>query len=174
MMDETRTWKKILSPEQASVKIRHYCAFQERTHQEVKTKLSSYGLSWSDANQIISSLIEDGFLNEERFAKAFVGGKFRMKGWGRKKIEMELKKRQIATYSIQKAIREEIDPVAYEATMTKQMEKKWNALKGPGNTAYVKQAKVRQYLLSKGFENNIITKAMKELYGKTNLHNDTD
>ena len=54
------------------------------------------------------------------------------------------------------------------------MEKKWNALKAPGNTIFVKQSKVRQYMLSKGFENNIITKAMKELYGKTNLHNDTD
>ena len=70
-MDETRTWKKTISPEQAHVKIRHYCAFQERAHQEVKMKLSTYGLSWSDANQIISKLIEDGFLNEERFAKAF-------------------------------------------------------------------------------------------------------
>ena len=54
------------------------------------------------------------------------------------------------------------------------MEKKWNAIKGPGVTVYVKQSKVRQHLLSKGFENNIITKVMKELYGKTNLHNDTD
>ncbi len=174
MMDETRTWKKQLSPEQAKVKIRHYCAFQERTHQEVKIKLASYGLSWSDANQILSHLIEEGFLNEERFAKAFVGGKFRMKGWGRKKIEMELKKRQVSAYSIQKALREEIDSVAYETTLKKQMEKKWNALKGPGVTVYVKQSKVRQHLLSKGFENNIITKVMKELYGKTNLHNDTD
>ena len=109
-MDEIKTWKKQLSPEQATVKIRHYCAFQERTHQEVKIKLSSYGLSWADANQIMSSLIEEGFLNEERFAKSFVGGKFRMKGWGRKKIEMELKKRQVSSYSIQKALREEIDP----------------------------------------------------------------
>jgi regulatory protein len=173
-MDETRTWKKQLSPEQATVKIRHYCAFQERTHQEVKVKLSSYGISWSDANQILSSLIEEGFLNEERFAKAFVGGKFRMKGWGRKKIEMELKKRQVSSYSIQKAMREEIDPVAYEASLMKQAEKKWNALKGPGNTIYVKQSKVRQYMLSKGFENNIITKAIQALNGKNNLHNDTD
>jgi regulatory protein len=97
-----------------------------------------------------------------------------MKGWGRKKIEMELKKRQVSAYSIQKALREEIDPEAYENSLLKQMEKKWNALKAPGNTIFVKQSKVRQYMLSKGFENNIITKAMKELYGKTNLHNDTD
>ena len=123
-MDETRTWKKTISPEQAHVKIRHYCAFQERAHQEVKMKLSTYGLSWSDANQIISKLIEDGFLNEERFAKAFVGGKFRIKGWG--------------------------------------------------NTTYVKQSKTRQYLLSRGFENNIISNAMKLFYGKTDDHNDSD
>ena len=173
-MDETRTWKKTISPEQAYVKIRHYCAFQERAHQEVKMKLSTYGLSWSDATQIISKLIEDGFLNEERFAKAFVGGKFRIKGWGRKKIEMELKKRQVSEYSIKKAIREEIDMDAYGASLLKQLEKKWTSLKGPGNTTYVKQSKTRQYLLSRGFENNIISNAMKLFYGKTDDHNDSD
>lgn len=173
-MDETRTWKKSLTPEQAHVKIRHYCAFQERTHQEVKMKLSTYGLSWSDANQILSKLIEENFLNEERFAKTFVGGKFRMKGWGRKKIEMELRKRQVSDYSIRKALREEIDPVAYEASLLKQLEKKWNSLTGPGNTGYVKQSKTRQYLLMRGFENNTISNAMKQFYGKADLHNDTE
>jgi SOS response regulatory protein OraA/RecX len=67
-MDEQRYKRKVLTPEQAHVKIRHYCAFQERTHQEVKQKLSGYGLSWSVANELLSKLIEEGFLNEERFA----------------------------------------------------------------------------------------------------------
>ena len=87
---------------------------------------------------------------------------------------MELKKRQVSAYSIQKALREEIDPQTYEASLLKQMEKKWNALKGPGNTIYVKQSKVRQYLLARGFENNIITNTMKTFHGKTDFHNDTD
>ena len=103
-----------------------------------------------------------------------MGGKFRIKGWGRKKIEMELKKRQVSEYSIKKALREEIDMDAYGASLLKQLEKKWTSLKGPGNTIYVKQSKTRQYLLSRGFENNIISNAMKLFYGKTDDHNDSD
>ena len=160
---EKKTFKKHLTPEQAYVKIRHYCAFQERTHIEVKTKLSGMGIGWSQANEIVSKLIEEGFLNEERFAKAFVGGKFRIKGWGKKKIEAELKKKGISSYSIQKAIREEIDVADYENILLKIMKKKWTSIKGQGVTGYVKQAKTRQYLLSRGYENAVISKMMKGL-----------
>jgi regulatory protein len=79
----------------------------------VKRKLGGYGISWTQAGELLSKLIEEGFLNEERFARSFAGGKFRMKGWGRKKIEMELKMRMISDYSIRVAIREEIDPAEY-------------------------------------------------------------
>ena len=160
---EKKSFQKRLTPEQALVKIRHYCAFQERTHIEVKTKLAGMGIGWSDVNEIVSKLIEDGFLNEERFARAFVGGKFRMKGWGKKKIEAELKKKGVSSYSIQKAIREEIDLIDYEKTLSKIMKKKWLSIKGQGITTYVKQAKTRQYLLSRGYENAAISKAMKEI-----------
>lgn len=118
-MDEQRYKRRALTPEQAHVKIRHYCAFQERTHQEVKQKLSGYGLSWSVANELLSKLIEEGFLNEERFARAFAGGRFRMKGWGKRKITVELKKRGISDYSIRAALREEIPQEAYEACVGK-------------------------------------------------------
>lgn len=175
MMDERQYKRRVLTPEQAQVKIRHYCAFQERTHQEVKQKLAGYGLSWSVANELVSKLIEEGFLNEERFARAFAGGRFRMKGWGKRKIAIELKKRGISDYSIKAALREEIPVEAYEQTVSKILLKKWASLKGPGNTEYVKQAKTRQYLLSRGFENDIINKAMKNfLNGKAEHHNDTD
>lgn len=174
-MDEQVSRRKTLTPEQAYVKIRHYCAFQERTQEEVKRKLSGYGISWNDANLLISKLIEEGFLNEERFAKSFAGGKFRMKGWGRKKIEMELKMRKVSAYSIRKAIMEEIDLKDYEKTLQKLFEKKWNSLKGPENTHYTKQAKTRQYLLSRGFENDIISRIMKSyLNGETDHHNGAD
>ena len=124
-MDEQVGRKKTLTPEQAYVKIRHYCAFQERTQEEVKRKLSGYGVSWNDANVLISRLIEENFLNEERFARSFAGGKFRMKGWGRKKIEMELKMRRVSAYSIRKAIMEEINIQDYEKTLQKLFEKKF-------------------------------------------------
>lgn len=160
---ENKPFKKHLTPEQAYVKIRHYCAFQERTHIEVKTRLSSMGIGWAHANEMVSKLIEEGFLNEERFAKAFVGGKFRIKGWGKKKIEAELKKKGVSSYSIQKAIRDEIDIADYENTLLKIMKKKWTSIKGQGVTDYVKQAKTRQYLLSRGYENAVISKMMKGL-----------
>ncbi len=165
---EKKTFRKTLTPEQAYVKIRHYCAFQERNHAEVKTKLSTMGIGWTAINEILSKLIEEGFLNEERFANAFVGGKFRMKGWGKKKIEVELKKRGIAAYSIQKALRDEIEPLEYEKTLMKLMQKKWTGIKGPSITVYVKQAKVRQYFLSRGYENNLISKVLKEIIEKEN------
>ncbi len=174
-MDEEIRQRKVLTPEQAYVKVRHYCAFQERTHLEVKRKLSGYGLSWTQAGELIARLIEDGFLNEERFARSFAGGKFRMKGWGRKKIELELKMRQISAYSIRKAINEEIDPDAYEKTLRKLLEKKWNSLKSPGDTHYTKQAKTRQYLLARGFENDLISRELKKFTdGQTNSHNNSN
>jgi regulatory protein len=160
-MEDGYIKRKVLTPEQAYVKIRHYCAFQERTHQEVKTKLAGYGISWYQASELLSKLIEDGFLNEERFAKAFAGGKFRIKGWGRKKIEAELKKRYIADYSIRKAIREEIGQEDYEKMAMKLIEKKWTSLTSPGDTAFVKQSKTRQYLFMRGYENDVITRVMK-------------
>lgn len=162
-MFENKKFKKHHTPEQAYVKIRHYCAFQERTHLEVKTKLSGMGISWTAINELVSKLIEEGFLNEERFASAFVGGKFTMKGWGKKKIEAELRKKGVSSYSIQKALREEIDQETYEQTLLKLMEKKWASIKGQGVTSYVKQAKTRQYFLSRGYDNGVISKVMKSI-----------
>jgi len=174
-MEEYGFKRKVLTPEQAYAKIRQFCAFQERSHQEVKMKLSGYGIAWADANLLLSKLIEENFLNEERFAAAFVGGKFRIKQWGRKKIEMELKKRQVSSYSISKALREEIDLSAYEKILMKLIEKKWTSLRGPGNTLFVKQSKTRQYLLMRGFENDIVSKKLKLfLDGQADHNNDTD
>jgi regulatory protein len=91
MFAEKSPPKKIrLSPKEALVKIQSYCAYQERSHKEVKNKLFEYGLYASEVDELISNLIVDGFLNEERFAKAFAGGKFRIKKWGRLKIQQEL------------------------------------------------------------------------------------
>ena len=90
-MEEYGFKRKVLTPEQAYAKIRHFCAFQERSHQEVKMKLSGYGIAWADANLLLSKLIEEGFLNEERFAKSYASGKFNIKHWGRIKIKQGLK-----------------------------------------------------------------------------------
>jgi regulatory protein len=123
---------------------------------------------------VLSRLIEDGFLNEERFAQAFAGGKFRIKGWGKKKIEIELKKRGVAAYSILKALRDEIPVDAYRKKLQQLAEKKWSTLKGPGMTSRIRAEKTRQFLLRRGFENDLITKTLHEINGKTATDNDTD
>ena len=98
--------KKFLTKEQALQKLRQYCAYQERSHKEVQQKLWDLGVKRMDHDEIISTLIEEDYLNEERFAKAFAGGKFRMKDWGRKKILYALKEKGVSEYNIKKAMKE--------------------------------------------------------------------
>lgn len=141
---------KILSAEQALQKIKQYCAYQERSHREVKEKLYGYGLRKTDVETLLSQLIEEGYLNEERFAIQFAGGKFRMKQWGRRKIEQELQLKQVSTYNIKKALKQ-IDQTDYVSTLAKLADKKWVQLRGEQNI-FIKKRKLQDYLLQKGFE----------------------
>ncbi len=146
--------KKHLTKEQAIQKLRQYCAYQERSHSEVKQKLWDLGVWRSDHDEIISSLIEDDYLNEERFARAFVGGKFRMKDWGRKKIYYGLKEKGIGDYLIKRAMKE-IDEDVYRKTLHDLAEKKFNSLKG--EQYLVRKKKTMDYLLQKGYEPELAT-----------------
>lgn len=149
-----------LTKEQALPKIRHYCVYQERSHKEVKEKLYGYGLFKQDVELLISQLIEEDYLNEERFAIQFAGGKFRMKQWGKVKIMMGLKEKFISPYCIKKALAE-IDEEAYLKTLHQQAEKKWASLKGEQYIS--REGKTRNYLLQKGFEPMLIQKAIGKL-----------
>lgn len=117
-----------LTPQQALPKLQHYCAYQERCHSEVKDKLAEYGVFGDDAAQIISELIQEDYLNEERFALQFAGGRFRTKQWGRRKIQYTLKQKGVSDYCIRKALRS-IDEEDYEQTLMKLSESKWSELK---------------------------------------------
>src|SRR5688500_923655 len=101
---------KILTAQQAKERIQQYCAYQERSHLEVRNKLYSFGLYRGDVDEILAGLITDGFLNEERFAKAFAGGKFRMKKWGRIKITHALESKGVSSNCIRIGLREIDDP----------------------------------------------------------------
>lgn len=155
--------KKHLTKEQALQKLRQYCAYQERSHSEVKQKLWDLGVWRSEHDEIISSLIEDDYLNEERFAKAFVGGKFRMKDWGRKKIYYALKEKGIGDYLIKKAMKE-VDDEAYQKTLHELAEKKYALLKG--EQYMVRKKKTIDYLLQKGYEPPLATAAVNAIAGK--------
>lgn len=102
--------------------LRKYCAYQERCHKEVRSKLLSLKVYGDELEEVISCLISENFLNEERFARSYARGKFRMKQWGRIKIKQELKKRYISDYCIKKAM-SEIDEKEYSATLQRLMEK---------------------------------------------------
>lgn len=138
-------------------KLRQYCAYQERSHFEVQQKLWDLGVRRAEHDEIIASLIQDDYLNEERFAIQFAGGKFRMKDWGRKKIWYALKEKKVSDYCIKKAMNA-IDDEAYEKKLKNLAEKKYDALKG--EQYLVRRKKTIDYLLQKGYEPELINKAL--------------
>jgi len=150
--------KENLTPSQARLKAANFCAYQERTQKEVRDKLYELGQSTDDVEEIISWLITENYLNEERFAKAFVGGKFRIKKWGRNKILQELKARNISPYCIKKGMLE-IDEEGYHQNLLSLLEKKSAELKE--KNPLVRNHKLSQYLLSKGYESELIWEVLK-------------
>lgn len=143
-----------ISAQKALQNLKHYCGFQERSHLEAKQKLYSLGLFKKDVEELLSRLIDEGYLNEERYAHLFASGKLRIKGWGKQKIRYELRKKGITTYCITKALNE-LDAEEYTAGFNRQAGKKWSLLKSEKNI-FVKKNKWQQYLLQKGFEPAII------------------
>lgn len=157
--------RKQLTKEQALQKAKHYCGYQERSHTEVKEKLYSFGLYKQQVEELLSQLIEENYLNEERFAIQFAGGRFRMKQWGRVKIKYELKQKRVSEYCIKKAMKE-IDEEDYLKTLQKLAEKKWGSVKGEGVNHFVKLSKTTDYLLQKGYEPDLIKQAIAGIQKK--------
>lgn len=151
------------TPEKAYAKIRHYCAYQERSHQEVKDKLYGMGLHQKDVDTILYQLIEENFLNEARFASQYAGGHFRIKKWGRVKITYELRQKRVSPYNIKAALKE-IPEADYLATLQQLANAKWAQLKG--NTPLSRQAKTSAYLLRKGYEGGLVQEVVRGLGGR--------
>jgi len=150
---EEELHRKKYSAEIAWQKICKWCAYQERSQQEVRDKLYDYGLRRFEVEPMISRLITENFLNEERFAIAFAGGKFRQLGWGRTKISIALKQKKVSDYCIRKALAL-IDDNSYRVTLSRLLEKRGKAEKekNPIRRTY----KLTQYGISRGFEQEII------------------
>jgi len=153
-------FRKQLTPEQALQKLKHYCAYQERSHSEVRDKLFNLGVWKKDHDAIIATLIEENYLNEERFAIAFAGGKFRMKQWGRVRIKYELKQRQVNDYCIRKALRQ-IEESTYLQTLQQLAVSKYALLKG--DQYLVRRKKTSDYLIQKGYEPELVSAAIAAL-----------
>lgn len=147
-----------LTPTQALLKAANYCAYQERCHKEVLDKLSEWGVWGIDAQEILLTLIEQNYLNEERFAIAFAGGKFRVKHWGKVKIKLALKQKDISEYCLKKALNE-ISDQDYWQTLNEQIDKKWAETKDKNLLS--KRAKVAKYIVGKGFEQDLIWNVLR-------------
>lgn len=141
-------------------KLKHYCAYQERSHAEVMQKLYALGAWKRDAEQVVAWLIENDFLNEERFAVSFARGKFRLKKWGKIKIRHELTLKKVSSRNISTALGN-IEDQAYQQTLNSLISKKWNSLKT--GTAAEKKMKTMRYMLQKGYESILVKPAMNKI-----------
>ena len=153
--------KKYLTKEEALTKLQKYCAYQDRCHKEVRSKLLDLGVYGQDLELIIVELIKDKFLNEVRFAQSFVRGKFRMKRWGRNKIKQELKQRDLSDYCIKKGM-QEIDESEYLEVLDNLLSKKETLLKE--DNRFEKNRKLAKYAIQKGFESFITWERIKKLF----------
>lgn len=154
-------FEKKYSKEQALQKLKHYCSYQERCHKEVRDKLYSLGLWKTQVEELLSQLIEENYLNEERFAIAFASGKFNSKHWGKEKIRYELLQKKVSTYCVNKAV-SVLNESSYNTTFQKLANKKSDSLKTEHNI-FIKKRKLRDYLLQKGYERSLIASYLQQL-----------
>lgn len=152
--------QKTYTPKEALVKAAAYCAYQDRTQQEVRDKLYSYGLEPDDVEELIIRLSQEKLIDEERYAQSYVRGKYGLKKWGRRKIMQGLKVKGISDYCIKQGMKE-IDPELYEQNLHHLLEKK-NATEKEKNP-FARRQKLSYYLMSKGYESDLVQDALKGL-----------
>ncbi len=139
-----------------------YCAYQERCHQEVKTKLRKIGAFGDDSDVVISHLIKNDYLNETRFAVLYARSKFSIKKWGKKRIINELKQRKITIYNINKSL-EQITEEDYILTFNTLAGKRWKQLKKKKEPLSQQKKKLINYLQYRGWENDLIFELLNKL-----------
>lgn len=149
--------------EEAIKKIEHYCAYQDRCHKEVNAKLREMGMIPMAIDKIMGQLIADRFLNEERFAKSFARGKFKIKKWGKRRIVNELKFREVSRFNITTALKE-IHPQEYLDTLDSLAKKRLGQLKEPN--VQKRKKKLADYLLYRGWESHLVYEKLTELIPK--------
>ncbi|MBK6267111.1 RecX family transcriptional regulator [Marivirga sp. S37H4] len=152
--------KKVYTIKEGKTKAMKFCAYQERTQQQVRDKLYDWGLYGDEVEEVIGYLITENFLNEERFAKTYASGHFRMKKWGRIKIKQGLEQKKLSTYCIKKGL-EEIDSVEYQETLNELLSKKYQSIRD--SNLYIRKQKAVKYLLQKGYEADLVWAATEEL-----------
>ncbi|WP_405199867.1 regulatory protein RecX [Christiangramia sp. LLG6405-1] len=150
---------KSYSVEEALQKLMHFCAYRDRSQKEVEDKLNEMHMIDAAKEKIIIELMQEGFLNEERFARSFVRGKFRIKKWGRIKITQELKKRGISSPIIKMGLTE-IKESDYRSTLFELAEKKLEKINEPNE--YKRKGKLADHLMRKGYESSLVFDSLQE------------
>lgn len=145
--------KPVFTKLQAYQKAESFCAYQERSQQEVRNKLYEWGLHSAEVEDVITDLITHNFINEERFAHAYATGKFRMKNWGKLKIRQGLQLKKVSPRLIKEAL-EQIDPETYAQTLADLLKKKAQLLSE--KEPYKRKMKLARYAAGKGYENELI------------------
>jgi regulatory protein len=162
-LEKTTLMSEINSVKEAIHKIEHFCAYQERCHNEVEQKLRAMKMDSNEIDEILAHLIKENYLNESRFACSFARGKHRIKFWGKVRIINELKFRNISTYNINLALKE-ITAEEYETNFNALAERNWHAIKEANGLK--KRKKCCDFLLRKGYESNLVYEKVKELEAK--------
>ena len=152
--------KKIYELDEAREKIRAFCDYRERSQVEAREKLFSYGLIPEVVDELLVELIQQDFLSEERFARAYVRGKFRIKKWGRQKIRTGLHRHGLSAYVLNKAFAE-IDDKAYEETLDELLQAKYRDTRE--TNVFRKKGRVARWLISRGYEPDIVWDKLREL-----------
>ena len=153
-----------LTLSEATLKLEYYCSYQERCHQEVVDKLYQLGMKSDEIDVIVVHLLQNNFLNEERFARSFARGKHRIKFWGKIRIVNELKQRHLSAPNIKAAL-SEIDDETYQATFDQLAKRHWHSL--TERKGQKKNKKFCDYLLRRGWESSLVYEKMKELESST-------
>lgn len=154
-------FKKSYTVDEALSKLQKYCSYQDRCHKEVEQKLKEMRMITEASDQILMALIHGDYLNEERFALAFVRGKFKIKKWGRHRLTSELKQRNISKYLIDKALKQ-ISEAAYKASFESLAHKKVASIIGV--SAFKKKKKLADYLLYRGWESSMVYEKVNQVF----------
>tara|TARA_R110002073_G_scaffold108336_5_gene243555 strand:- start:131824 stop:132297 length:474 start_codon:yes stop_codon:yes gene_type:complete len=152
--------QKVFTVDEIKKKLEYYCVYQDRCHQEVEKKLTEYRVIPEARELILLHLMQHNFLNEERFAKSFARGKFRIKQWGKKRIIQELKFKDISEYNIKTALKE-IDEEEYLEVLKRIALSKVKTIQE--KNSYLRKQKLYQHLYRKGYESNLISEVIKEI-----------
>lgn len=155
--------RRVYKINEAKSRIKNYCAVQDRCQWDVRKKLTEWGLMESTKDILMIELINEQFIDEERYARSFCRGKFKIKKWGRRKIAFELKKKNISAVCIQKGM-EEIDEKEYLSELEMQAEKKNKLIKD--TNYFSRKSKLAIHLIDKGYESDLVWQKIKAIYSR--------